>query len=240
MDIYEKFNKQVENLKILIINPFYIIFYIIDNITLLTSRNIMDYKIDPKIITRDTIHTKNMNISHNIHNKTEATKLAGAGADISTNSTNSGKNSSKTGGHPAKFAEILSSKLPANNYNNSYNISNNINDISNISGISNISNINHIRSLNDIINSDNADNANNIDTQNIIKAKSQEFESFFLFTILQEMFKHIGEQDALGGGSAEKTFRMFLLQNYAEKIAKTRDGIGIARQIEEDLVKNIK
>ena len=191
----------------------------------------MDYKIDQKIITKDTVHTKNMDISRNIHNKTGATKLAGA--DIATNSTNSGKNLPKTGEHPAKFAEILSSKLPANNYNNSHNISN-------ISGISGISNINHIRSLNDIINSNNADNANDIDTQNIIKAKSQEFESFFLFTILQEMFKHIGEQDALGGGSAEKTFRMFLLQNYAEKIAKTRDGIGIARQIEEDLVKNTK
>ena len=89
-----------------------------------------------------------MNISRNIHNKTGATKLAGA--DIATNSTNSGKNLPKTGEHPAKFAEILSSKMPANNYNNSHNISN-------ISGISDISNINHIRSLNNIINSNNAD-----------------------------------------------------------------------------------
>ena len=68
------------------------------------------------------------------------------------------------------------------------------------------------------------------------RAAAENFESFFLATILDSMFSGIETDGLLGGGHAEAVFRSLLNQEYGKTIASA-GGIGVADQVEREIPK---
>ena len=69
-----------------------------------------------------------------------------------------------------------------------------------------------------------------------VKDVSQQFESVFLTNMFEEMFAGVQEQDGpLGAGPAQSAWRSMLTEEYAKSVS-ANGGIGIADQVQRELV----
>ncbi len=64
---------------------------------------------------------------------------------------------------------------------------------------------------------------------------AQEFEAVFLSTMMEHMFAGVETDGPFGGGSAERTWRSFLIEEYGSSMARS-GGIGIADDIARELL----
>ncbi|MCC2111838.1 MAG: rod-binding protein [Hyphomicrobiales bacterium] len=64
---------------------------------------------------------------------------------------------------------------------------------------------------------------------------AEEYESVFLTTMLSQAFTEISAEPPFGGGNAEKTWRSFLIEEYAKGIA-AQGGLGLADRIKQELL----
>lgn len=64
----------------------------------------------------------------------------------------------------------------------------------------------------------------------------REFEAMMLGIMFEQMFEGIGTSGAFGGGQAERTWRSFMLQEYARSLAGT-GGVGIAPLVEAEVAR---
>lgn len=74
------------------------------------------------------------------------------------------------------------------------------------------------------------------ETKAVLKEKSQEFEEFFVYRMLESMQPKPAEDPIFGGSHAEQMFRHQLNQEYAKTISQT-DSFGIADQVYDALIK---
>ncbi|MCH9852686.1 MAG: rod-binding protein [Alphaproteobacteria bacterium] len=72
--------------------------------------------------------------------------------------------------------------------------------------------------------------------KDVLRETAQQFESFFLQTVLESMTKTIGSEDTIGdGGNAEKIWRSQMNEHFAEAITQS-GGIGIADSVYKELL----
>jgi peptidoglycan hydrolase FlgJ len=64
----------------------------------------------------------------------------------------------------------------------------------------------------------------------------REFESMMLGFMFEQMFEGVGTSGAFGGGQAERTWRSFMLQEYAQVLTDT-GGVGIAPMVEAEIAR---
>jgi Rod binding domain-containing protein len=69
------------------------------------------------------------------------------------------------------------------------------------------------------------------------KAASEQFESVFLNTMLQQMFTKVDGDGPMGGSGALKIWRSLMTDQYAKTLAKS-GGIGIAGHVYNELLKH--
>lgn len=65
---------------------------------------------------------------------------------------------------------------------------------------------------------------------------AREFEAMMLGTMLEQMFEGVETSGAFGGGQAERTWRSFMLQEYAQALAGTGE-VGIAPLVEAEIAR---
>lgn len=75
---------------------------------------------------------------------------------------------------------------------------------------------------------------NATDLANSNKA-AEEFESFFMTQMLENMFEGIETDGYFGGGYGEGVYRSMMLQEYGRVLAKA-GGIGIADMVNQELI----
>lgn len=68
------------------------------------------------------------------------------------------------------------------------------------------------------------------------KKVSQDFEGLFVGMMMKSMRSTVKEDKLTGGGHGEETFRSMLDQEYATAAVK-RGGIGLAKQIEKEIIR---
>lgn len=68
------------------------------------------------------------------------------------------------------------------------------------------------------------------------EAAGENFESFFVTHLLDQMFTGLGVDGLFGGGHAEKVYRGLLTQEYGKSIAK-QGGIGVGKMITAELIR---
>ncbi|ALK08782.1 rod-binding protein [Blastochloris viridis] len=68
-----------------------------------------------------------------------------------------------------------------------------------------------------------------------IWAAAQDFEAMFLNTMLEPMFKGLGEEGPFGGGSSVETWRGMVVQEWTKSIASA-GGLGMTDQIYNDIL----
>ncbi len=72
--------------------------------------------------------------------------------------------------------------------------------------------------------------------KDILRDTAEQFEAFFLHTVLESMTETIGSEDVLGGGGhAEKIWRSQMNEQFANAIAKS-GGVGIADSVYKELL----
>jgi Rod binding domain-containing protein len=67
------------------------------------------------------------------------------------------------------------------------------------------------------------------------RAAAQDFEAFFITHSFTEMSSDIQPDSEFGGGEGESVFKSFLFNEYGKMAAKTQ-GIGIADQVQRELL----
>lgn len=72
--------------------------------------------------------------------------------------------------------------------------------------------------------------------QRSARAKAEEFEAVFLTLFIDQMYSGIETDGPFGGGSAEKTYRSLLTQEYGTNIARS-GGVGIADAVYREILK---
>ncbi|WP_119461170.1 rod-binding protein [Rhodospirillaceae bacterium SYSU D60014] len=77
--------------------------------------------------------------------------------------------------------------------------------------------------------------AQNIDKSSDSWKAAQEFESLVLSQMFEFMFAGVKTDGMFGGGNAEKMYRSFLLQGYADSVAEN-GSIGIAERVYGDIM----
>jgi len=65
---------------------------------------------------------------------------------------------------------------------------------------------------------------------------AEDFESFFLSQVFEEMYSGIEVDKEFGGGEGESMFRSMLLQEYGKSVAQ-RGGVGIADAVQKEILK---
>ena len=75
----------------------------------------------------------------------------------------------------------------------------------------------------------------NADPKDVAKT-ARDFEAVFLTQMLQQMFAQVPTDKIFGGGQAEETWRTLLLDEYGKVFAKS-GGIGIAAQVQKELLR---
>lgn len=68
------------------------------------------------------------------------------------------------------------------------------------------------------------------------KKVSQDFEGLFVGMMMKSMRETVGKDKLTGGGHGEEVFRSLLDQEYATAAVK-RGGLGLAKQIEKEILK---
>jgi Rod binding domain-containing protein len=71
--------------------------------------------------------------------------------------------------------------------------------------------------------------------QSEARKAAENFESFFLSQVLENMFSGVETDGPFGGGFGEGIYRSLLLQNYGDVIAR-RGGVGIADSVMRQLI----
>jgi flagellar protein FlgJ len=69
------------------------------------------------------------------------------------------------------------------------------------------------------------------------KKVSQDFEALFVGMMMKSMRQTVGENKLTGGGHGEEVFRSMLDQEYAAASVKRGGGLGIAKIIEKDIIR---
>lgn len=69
-----------------------------------------------------------------------------------------------------------------------------------------------------------------------LKKVSQDFEALFVGMMMKSMRETVAKDKLTGGGHGEDVYRSMLDQQYAEESVK-RGGLGLAKQIEKELVR---
>lgn len=70
-----------------------------------------------------------------------------------------------------------------------------------------------------------------------VKKVAREFEAMFVSMMMKSMRETVGKDTLTGGGRGEETFRSLLDQEYANA-AVAGGGIGLARSIERELMRD--
>ena len=65
---------------------------------------------------------------------------------------------------------------------------------------------------------------------------AQDFEAVFLSQMLAPMWAGVGENNYMGGGSAEDTYHSMLVNEYGKLLSKT-GGLGIADAVKREMLK---
>jgi flagellar protein FlgJ len=65
---------------------------------------------------------------------------------------------------------------------------------------------------------------------------AEEYESFFLSSIMETLFSGVGTESFFGGGQTENVYRSMLLQEYG-KTATRAGGIGIAAAVQREMLR---
>jgi Rod binding domain-containing protein len=65
---------------------------------------------------------------------------------------------------------------------------------------------------------------------------AEQFEAFFLSSIMENLFTGVGSDSLFGGGPSEGVYRSMLLQEYG-KVAARGGGIGIADAVQREMVR---
>jgi flagellar protein FlgJ len=69
------------------------------------------------------------------------------------------------------------------------------------------------------------------------KKISQDFEALFVGMMMKSMRETVGKDKLTGGGHGEEIYRSMLDQEYASAAVKQGGGLGIARIIEKDIIR---
>jgi len=69
----------------------------------------------------------------------------------------------------------------------------------------------------------------------VAKKTGQDFESFFLSQVFENMFAGTDTDALFGGGTGETVYRSLLLQQYS-KVAAKHGGIGIADAVQREIL----
>ncbi len=69
-----------------------------------------------------------------------------------------------------------------------------------------------------------------------IEATAQEFEGQLVALMLQPMFEGLSTNGPFGGGSAEGTYRSFMLDAFGKQVAKA-GGVGLAGPVVREMLK---
>lgn len=69
------------------------------------------------------------------------------------------------------------------------------------------------------------------------KKVSQDFEALFVGMMMKSMRSTVGKDTLTGGGHGEEIYRSMLDQEYADASVKRGGGLGIAKIIEKDIIR---
>ena len=69
-----------------------------------------------------------------------------------------------------------------------------------------------------------------------IRAAAEDFEATFLSEMMRPMFENLETDGLFGGGSSERIYQSFMVQEYGRSMAKA-NSIGIADAVERELLK---
>ena len=69
------------------------------------------------------------------------------------------------------------------------------------------------------------------------KKVSQDFEALFVGMMMKSMRSTVGKDTLTGGGHGEEVYRSMLDQAYADASVKRGGGLGIAKIIEKDIIR---
>jgi len=68
------------------------------------------------------------------------------------------------------------------------------------------------------------------------RAIAEDFESFFLSQMIEQMFSQVGEENPFGGGSGERAFTGLLHEEYAKVMAQS-GGLGLADRLTSEILR---
>ena len=68
------------------------------------------------------------------------------------------------------------------------------------------------------------------------RAAAQDFESFFISQMMDQMFAQVGEDNPFGGGPGENAFRGMLNEEYAKVIAQG-GGLGLSDRLTSEILR---
>ena len=71
---------------------------------------------------------------------------------------------------------------------------------------------------------------------NAVRETAEQFEAVFLSQMLTPMFETVGTDGLFGGGPGEQIYRSLMVEEYGKAIARS-GGIGIADQVEREILK---
>jgi len=69
------------------------------------------------------------------------------------------------------------------------------------------------------------------------KKVSQDFEGLFVGMMMKSMRATVGKDALTGGGHGEEVYRSMLDQQYADASVKRGGGLGLAKMIEKDIIR---
>jgi flagellar protein FlgJ len=69
------------------------------------------------------------------------------------------------------------------------------------------------------------------------KKVSQDFEGLFVGMMMKSMRSTVGKDKLTGGGHGEEVYRSMLDQEYANVAVKRAGGVGLAKMIERDIIR---
>jgi flagellar protein FlgJ len=84
-----------------------------------------------------------------------------------------------------------------------------------------------------------SDRSSGISEKQRLQAKkvSQDFEGLFVGMMMKSMRASIGKDTLTGGGHGEDVYRSMLDQQYADASVKRGGGLGLAKLIEKDIIR---
>ena len=69
-----------------------------------------------------------------------------------------------------------------------------------------------------------------------IRRAAEDFEAVFLAEMMRPMFESLSTEGPFGGGSAERTYRSMMVDEYGKALTKN-GGVGVAEAVERELLK---